>query len=149
MFGNLECNKDAALQQVEYWDTVEGERSLTVEELACKKEVKEGYAKWVDLEETHWRQASRELWLKEGDRNTDYFHRMASAHRRANYMDKIKINGVRLTEEQEIREGVVNAFQQQLSESAEWRADIRSLQFNQINLQEAGMLELPFTEAEV
>ncbi|RVW81504.1 LINE-1 reverse transcriptase-like [Vitis vinifera] len=92
--------------------------------------------------------ASRELWLKEGDRNTDYFHRMASAHRRANYMDKIKINGVRLTEEQEIREGVVNAFQQQLSESAEWRADIRSLQFNQINLQEAGMLELPFTEAE-
>ena len=74
---------------------------------------------------------------------------MVSAHRRANYMDKIKINGVRLTEEQEIREGVVNAFQQQLSESAEWRADIRSLQFNQINLQEAGMLELPFTEAEV
>ncbi|RVW75069.1 hypothetical protein CK203_055996 [Vitis vinifera] len=117
VFGNLECNKDAALQQVEYWDRVEGERSLTVEELACKKEVKEGYAKWVDLEETHWRQASRELWLKEGDRNTDYFHRMASAHRRANYMDKIKINGVRLTEEQEIREGVVNAFQQQLSES--------------------------------
>ncbi|RVW30837.1 hypothetical protein CK203_115530 [Vitis vinifera] len=105
VFGNLECNKDAALQQVEYWDRVEGERSLTVEELACKKEVKEGYAKWVDLEETHWRQASRELWLKEGDRNTDYFHRMASAHRRANYMDKIKINGVRLTEEQEIREG--------------------------------------------
>ena len=27
--------------------------------------------------------------------------------------------------------------------------DIGSLQFNQISLQEAGMLELPFTEAEV
>ena len=25
VFGNLECNKDAALQQVEYWDRVEGE----------------------------------------------------------------------------------------------------------------------------
>ena len=119
MFGNLECNKDAALQQVEYWDRVEGERSFTVEELVCKKEAKEGYAKWVDLEETHWRQASRELWLKKGDRNTGYFHRMVSAHRRANYMDRIKINGVRLTEEHEIREGVVNAFQQQLSESLE------------------------------
>ncbi|RVW53705.1 Dolichol-phosphate mannose synthase subunit 3 [Vitis vinifera] len=55
VFGNLECNKEAALQQVEYWDRVEGERSLIVEELACKKEAKEGYAKWVDLEETHWR----------------------------------------------------------------------------------------------
>ena len=118
VFGNLECNKEAALQQVEYWDRVEGERSLIVEELACKKEAKEGYAKWVDLEETHWRQASRELWLKSEDRNTGYFHRMASAHRRANYMDKIKINGVRLTEEREIKEGVANAFQQQFSESS-------------------------------
>ena len=52
-FGNLECNKEATLQQVEYWDRVEDERSLTMEELASKKEAKEGYAKWVDLEETH------------------------------------------------------------------------------------------------
>ena len=97
---------------------MEGERSLTVEELACKKEANEGYAKWVDLEETHWRQASRELWLKAGDRNTGYFHRMASVHKRANYMDRIKINGVRLTEEHEIKEGVVNVFQQQFLESS-------------------------------
>ena len=52
-FGNLESNKEAAIQQVEYWDRVEDERSLTMEELACKKEAKEDYAKWVDLEETH------------------------------------------------------------------------------------------------
>ena len=76
---------------------MEGERSLTDEKLACKKEANEGYAKWVELEETHWRQASRELWLKERDRNTSYFHRMASVHRKANYMDIIKINGARLS----------------------------------------------------
>ena len=128
---------------------MEGERSLTDEELACKKEAKEGYAKWVELEETHWRQASRELWLKEGDRNTGYFHRMTSAHRRANFMDRIKINGVRLLGEQEVRERVVNAYQQLLSESSDWKADIGRLQLNQISLQEARMLELPFSEAEV
>ncbi|WJZ96460.1 hypothetical protein VitviT2T_015146 [Vitis vinifera] len=74
---------------------------------------------------------------------------MASAHRRVNHMDRIKINGIRLTEEREIKEGVVNAFQQQFSESSGWRADIGSLHFNQICLQEAEMLELPFTEGEV
>ena len=53
VFGRLECNKDAALQLVKHWDRMEGERSLTEEELACKKEAKEGYAKCVELEETH------------------------------------------------------------------------------------------------
>ena len=62
---------------------------------------------------------------------------------------KIKINGIRLTEEREIKEGVANAFQQQFSESSGWKADIGSLLFNQIFLQEAKMLELPFTEGEV
>ena len=43
----------------------------------------------------------------------------------------------------------MNAFQQQFSESSEWRANIGSLQFNQICLQKAEMLELPFIEGEV
>ena len=47
-FGNLESNKEAAMQQVDFWDRVEEERSLSMEESACKKEAKEAYAKWVD-----------------------------------------------------------------------------------------------------
>ena len=53
---------------------------------------------------------SRELWLKEGDKNTSFFHRMANAHRRNNSLDKIQTNGVWLAEEQEVREGIVSAF---------------------------------------
>ena len=149
VFGNLESNKAAALHQVEYWDLVESERSLTEEETEAKKGAKENYAKWVSLEETHWRQLSRELWLKEGDKNTGFFHRMASAHRRRNCMDRIKINGVWLSEEQEVREGVVNVYQQLLSENLDWKADIGGLQLDQISQQEAEFLELPFSEEEV
>ena len=101
------------------------------------------------MEETHWRQLSREIWLKEGDRNTRFFHRMTNAHSRNNSLDKIEINGVWLTEEQDVREGVANAFHQLLSESSEWKADIKGLQLDHLSLQEAESLELPFSEEEV
>ena len=57
----MECNKSSALQQVEFWDRKESERILTMEETELKKEAKENYKKWVLIEETHWRQLSREI----------------------------------------------------------------------------------------
>ncbi|XP_034695680.1 uncharacterized protein LOC117921832 [Vitis riparia] len=149
IFGRLERNKAEALQQVERWDSVEEERNLTKEELGHKKEAKESYAKWVTMEEVHWRQLSREIWLKEGDRNTGFFHRMANARRRVNAMAKIKINGVRFTEEQDMREGIANAYQQLLSENSGWKADIGGLSLKQISPSEAIGIENSFSETEI
>ncbi|RVX18958.1 Transposon TX1 uncharacterized 149 kDa protein [Vitis vinifera] len=149
VFGRVEVNKNLALQQVEFWDRMESGRSLTERESELKIEAKEAFKNWVLLEETHWRQSSRELWLREGDKNTGFFHRMANAHRRNNSMDKIKINGRWLEEEREVREGVVNAFQQLLSEDQSWKSDIEGLQLKSLNHAEAEGLEQPFTEAEI
>ena len=40
-----------------------------------------------------------------------FFHRMTSDHRRNNVFDRIKVNGEWLSEEQEVREEIVNTFQ--------------------------------------
>ena len=54
-----------------------------------------------------------------------------------------------MTEEHEVREGIVNAFQQLLSEEPGWRADIEGLHLQSLNSSEAEGLELPFTEEEI
>ena len=94
---------------------------LNTEEQNSRKQALEKYEKWVLMEETAWRQKSRKLWLREGDKNTGYFHKMANAHKRVNSMVKIKINGTWVSKESDIKEGVVQAFHSLLSETDEWR----------------------------
>lgn len=52
----------------------------------------------------------REIWLKEGDKNTKFFRKMAHVHRRIKFMGKIKVNGVWLNGENKIKEGVAKAY---------------------------------------
>ena len=84
VFGKVETKKQSAWNLVDFWDKDESARSLTMEEEEARKEAKETYKKWVLLEEASWRQKSREIWLKEEDKNTRFFHQMANAHRMRN-----------------------------------------------------------------
>ena len=47
---------------------------------------------WLEREELKWKQKSRELWLKEGDSNSKFFHASTLIHRRRNFISKIKLD---------------------------------------------------------
>ena len=101
------------------------------------------------MEEASWRQKSRELWLKEGDRNTGFFYKLANAHRRRNFLRSISINGRRCEEEAELKEGMAGAFQSILSDPVGWRLLLLELPFKEVGAEEAARLEEMFTETEV
>ena len=138
IFGRVEFRKDLASNQVEFWDAKEKTSKLSLEELEARKEAREEYKKWVLLEEKTWRQKSRKVWLKKDDRNTGFFHKIVNAHRRKNNVDRIMINGVWLSKETEIKEGVVQAFQTLLSDSGNWRPNINGLLFERLEGCKAG-----------
>ena len=71
---------------------------------------------------------------------------MANAHFRKNTLAKIKINGVWLFEERELREGISRAFQTLLTDNLSWRAELDGLSFSTLNPNDARNLELPFRE---
>ena len=60
--------------------------------------------KLAHFEETSWHQKSRVLWLKEGDNNTKFFHKIANSNRRRNLMEKLEVDGIVYSEDSVIRD---------------------------------------------
>uniref|UniRef100_A0A2N9FKU0 Uncharacterized protein n=1 Tax=Fagus sylvatica TaxID=28930 RepID=A0A2N9FKU0_FAGSY len=77
--------------------------------ISIRKEVQE----LLIREEKMWRQRSRTSWLKEGDRNTKYFHSRASHRRRCNSLVVLRLeNGDIITEAEQIGIQFVNYYQE-------------------------------------
>ena len=65
-------------------------------------------------EEIYWKQRSRAEWLKEGDRNTKFFHAKASARRRKNKIWGVEDNNGQWLKDQEDIDRKFNEFFQDL-----------------------------------
>ena len=74
-------------------------------------------SKWLFRSEIMWKQKSRELWLKEGDRNTKFFHLSTIIKRRTNHIDAIKLEeGHWVTSPTQIRQTILSSFKNLFAE---------------------------------
>lgn len=90
IFGNIFEDKTALLSELSrIEDRIEVEvrtQLLDQQELCTSRSLEEVLAR----EEIHWKQKSREQWLREGDRNTKFFHMSALKHRAHNRISKLR-----------------------------------------------------------
>ena len=107
---NVLVRKDETLEKLNYWDSLERFGSLSKEDRSSYRIARDEFSHCAILEEVSWRQKSRALWLKEGDSNTKFFHCMANARRRGNFISSLTIRGLRLNKEEEFKEGIWSYF---------------------------------------
>ncbi|CAB4268750.1 unnamed protein product [Prunus armeniaca] len=92
------------------------EAPLTPQTVETRKELTAKLDSLMAKNEIYWRQRSRALWLKAGDRNTKYFHYKASSRKRRNTISGLEDeNGIWQTSEPELENTVVHYFQQLFS----------------------------------
>ena len=89
------------------------------------------------------------LFVKEGDNNTCFFHRVANSHRKTNYIRGIEVDVVLYEDEEDVHSKVVQCYQGLNTESDTWRPSIDGLEFASIEEDEWLSLERDFSKEEV
>lgn len=93
MFGHIDQNIATLEEKIQNLDSSSNNRPLTKSELRERKAAQQELWTWLKRKEVFWAQNSRGKWLKEGDKNTRYFHTLASIRKRKNSITSLSING--------------------------------------------------------
>ncbi|XP_030936179.1 uncharacterized protein LOC115961321 [Quercus lobata] len=147
IFGEIGLQKSRALCELS-WLELKEESGLNDEEIRTRDELKIGIEKIVQVEEMSWRQNSRTHCLKEGDGNTKSFYRLSNSHRQAKYIGSLKVDGLMLMEESEIKDGIVAFYKNLYKETVETRLKMDGFEFSTLGEEDREWLERVFEEDE-
>ena len=86
------------------------------------------------------------LFLKKGDSNTRFFHRMANSNRRNNYIENLMINGALSSNQDKIADHIEQFYMNLYSEQQEQQPFPDVLDFPRISRDNVNWLERPFEE---
>ncbi|WMV13369.1 hypothetical protein MTR67_006754 [Solanum verrucosum] len=146
---NWNQRKEEILNQLSILEKTQELRLLSEDELLQKVHLSMEFEDVAKNEEIAWRQRSRVHWLKHGDKNTKFFHRMATAHKRFNTIDMLMVEGVTVTDSEEIKGTIINFYQNLYRESEQWRPDFNVQGAESITQEENVWLQRQFEEDEV
>ena len=148
-FGNVHFKQQKLLWSLHEMETLGERRALSEVENNERTCMISDLETNTYLEEICWRQKLRVKWLKEGDKNSNYFHTVANSHRRHNSISQLSINGVLSTDQDAIKAEISGFYQQLYIEDTTCRPLLDGLAFFSISPAEASWLERPFEEEEI
>ena len=104
---------------------------------------------WMIRQSRYWRQLSRSKIIREGDRNTKFFHLKASMRRQRNMIDKIQFQGEEICDIGEISRLITSYYKALYTKTRSTKFDITGLGLQRLSETESMELEKPVTKQEI
>lgn len=145
VFGNINVRVEQALEELRFLDGKEGENLRSSEDIVRREAVRVELRRLLISEEICWRQKSRIQWLKEGDNNKNFFHKMANAHKVNNQIHKVRIDGTLLEDGDDMKGGIAWYYQRLYSDSGEWRPTLEGVDFKSLEEADREGIGEPFS----
>ncbi|RVX19456.1 LINE-1 retrotransposable element ORF2 protein [Vitis vinifera] len=149
-FGDLIERKKCILLDIANFDSMEQEGGLSPE-LLIQRAVRKGELEELILrEEIHWRQKARVKWVKEGDCNSKFFHKVANGRRNRKFIKVLENErGLVLDNSDSIKEEILRYFEKLYASPSGESWSVEGLDWSPISRESASRLESPFTEEEI
>ena len=122
---------------------------LSQAEVELKKSLQEQLWSAALAYESMLRQKSRVKWIREGDRNSAYFHRMINHRRRINAIQGLLIAGEWVQEPTRVKNAVLNHFKHRFSEQNPQRPTLDGVHFPSLGQEDKDCLTARFGEEEI
>ncbi|KAL4194233.1 hypothetical protein AMTRI_Chr05g67590 [Amborella trichopoda] len=142
--GNYSHIKSNLLNTLLELDCLEESWPLSPSEIDLRIQTKLDYLSTLKKEELFWYQRCRINWLKVGDLNTRFFHRIANWCRRENTISTIKVNNLYLDRPEEVESAILAFFQNLYSDPNKQRPAMTNLDFLTLSAEQAAWFERPF-----
>ncbi|OMO92976.1 reverse transcriptase [Corchorus capsularis] len=101
------------------------------------------------LVERSWQQKARMQWLRDGDKNSKFFHLVASNRARRNHIEKIEINGKTFVHPEEVKEGISSFFEKFYNLQSAAKVIEFDCSFKKLSSEKAVWLERVIDEVEL
>ena len=148
-FGIIEEKLSFFENKIHEYDLIANNRMLDENELDERKAAQTELWQWSKRNESFWAQHSRAKWIREGDRNTRYFHVMASMRRRKNNIEYLKEGDNLIEDPTEIKKAATNFFKKLFTEEYDKRPTFEGLDFKRLDCHHEHILTDPFSISEI
>ncbi|GKV46852.1 hypothetical protein SLEP1_g53813 [Rubroshorea leprosula] len=149
VFGNMDTQYEQAVKKIEQVDMQNEISDLEDAEIVKRQE---GFSEMWDVlrkKELIWKQKSRSKWVREGDANTRFFHRVAKGRRAHNNIAGLMCEGAWIDDPNLVKNEVCRYFRS-LFQGESWnRPKPGDIRFHQISEEKKDWLERPFSVEEI